>query len=58
MPWGDWQFWVVSAVFVVALGAVVRMALPRRRGSGTCASCGPAKRPRGRKVELTVKRSD
>ncbi|MEM7754572.1 MAG: hypothetical protein AAF297_02935 [Planctomycetota bacterium] len=39
MPWGDWQFWVVT---VAAVGAIVwlgRSVLPKRRA---------------RKTELTV----
>lgn len=28
MPIGDWQFWVVTAIALVALWAVVRMIVP------------------------------
>jgi hypothetical protein len=54
MPWRDWQFWVVTAVFLGALVLAVRPLLPRRRG-GACGGCASgATARRGRKVRLTV----
>ncbi len=31
MPWGDWQFWLVSIAAVLAVGALIRVLLPRRK---------------------------
>ena len=31
MPLGDWQFWVVTMLAVIALGAVLRPFLPALR---------------------------
>jgi len=31
MPRSDWQFWVVTVVASIALGAVLRMVVPRRK---------------------------
>jgi hypothetical protein len=31
MPWGDWQFWLVTAAAAVALGALFRVLIPRRK---------------------------
>ncbi|HYE61858.1 MAG TPA: hypothetical protein VD997_07655 [Phycisphaerales bacterium] len=41
MPWGDWQFWVVTAVAACALVFVVREVLPfgwKRKKKGKAAS--------------------
>ena len=36
MPWGDWQFWVVTVAAGVAIVAVARVLIPRRtRGKRT-----------------------
>lgn len=42
MPWGDWQFWLVTVLAIVGLWMVVKPLLPKRRRSG------------GRKVSLTI----
>jgi hypothetical protein len=34
MPWGDWQFWVVSLAAGVGLFALVRAVTPRKRAGG------------------------
>ncbi|MEQ8845351.1 MAG: hypothetical protein RIB58_10910 [Phycisphaerales bacterium] len=31
MPWGDWQFWVVSLAAVGGLGLIVRAVRPAKR---------------------------
>jgi len=31
MPWGDWQFYVVTVAALCGLWAAVRTILPRRR---------------------------
>lgn len=31
MPWGDWQFWVVTIAAVVGVAALVRVLLPARK---------------------------
>ncbi len=48
MPLGDWQFWAASVIAVVAVGFLLRKALPIRalRGRG-------ARRP-SRRATLTV----
>ena len=30
MPWGSWQFWVVTAAAAGALIALIRVLIPRR----------------------------
>lgn len=32
MPFGDWQFWFVTAVAVIAVAALIRVLIPRRKG--------------------------
>ena len=44
MPLGDWQFWVVTAMAVIALWVVVRAVVPRKR------------KGRSRRVPLTVEK--
>ncbi len=31
MPWGDWQFWVVTLIAALGLYALVRVIKPKRR---------------------------
>ncbi len=31
MPWGDWQFWVVTVLFLGAIWLIARPFLPGRR---------------------------
>lgn len=31
MPWGDWQFWVVTVAAIVAVGVVARTLRPAKR---------------------------
>lgn len=31
MPWGDWQFWLVTLAATLAVGALIRVIVPRRR---------------------------
>ena len=44
MPFGDWQFWLVTLVALAGLAFVVRPFLPRKRKSS------------GRRVSLTIER--
>jgi hypothetical protein len=46
MPWGDWQFWVVTVAAFVSLAAVARVVIPRRkRGTRTALTVSaPSKR--------------
>lgn len=44
MPWGDWQFWVVTASALAGLLVIVTPLVAKRR------------RARHRRVELTVDR--
>ena len=44
MPLGDWQFWIVTGLAVVAVVFVVRPMLPRRRPR------------RGKRVDLTIEK--
>jgi hypothetical protein len=41
MPWGDWQFWVVTALALSGLWVLVRMFIPK-------------KKPKGKRTTLTV----
>jgi hypothetical protein len=42
MPWGDWQFYVVTLAALCGVWAAVRSVLPRKRKGG------------GRKTTLTI----
>jgi hypothetical protein len=57
MPWSDWQVWVVTAAFLVAVWYVARPFLPGRRGPAH-GGCAPGRGPtrRGRVVRLTIER--
>jgi hypothetical protein len=33
MPWGDWQFWVVSGLALGALVVLVRGLVPRKKAA-------------------------
>jgi hypothetical protein len=60
MPLGDWQFWIVTALFAAGTYVVARPFLPwRKRGKsgGACPNCaaGSAAGKR-KKVALTVDR--
>tara|TARA_R110000782_G_scaffold101029_9_gene187504 strand:- start:851 stop:1006 length:156 start_codon:yes stop_codon:yes gene_type:complete len=35
MPWGDWQFWVVTLAAVGGLWALARALMPRKRPKRT-----------------------
>lgn len=40
MPWGNWQFWVVSLIAAWAAWSVVRRMLPARKSEEPgCAKC-------------------
>jgi hypothetical protein len=61
MPWGDWQFWVVSLAAGWGLWAVLRQLLPRRgAGEAPCASCavGTAVREARQRGGTSVSGSD
>ncbi|MEL6739202.1 MAG: hypothetical protein AAFP26_00950 [Planctomycetota bacterium] len=40
MPWGDWQFWLVTLAAIGGLALIVRAVLPKRK--------------RGKKTSLTI----
>lgn len=35
MPIGDWQFWVVTIVAIIALFVLYRVLVPRKKGKRT-----------------------
>lgn len=35
MPLGDWQFWVVTVIAIVALYVLYRVLVPRKKGKRT-----------------------
>ncbi len=35
MPWGDWQFWLVTLAAAAAVCMLVRVLIPRKRGKRT-----------------------
>ena len=40
MPWGDWQFWLVTLASAWGLSKLVRQLLPKRKGGAVaCSSC-------------------
>jgi hypothetical protein len=47
IPWTDWQFWVVSAIFVIAAGYLLRGVVGRLWHRRTAAA-------RGRRATLTI----
>lgn len=63
MPVGDWQFWVVSALALIAFVAVVRMVVPpslwpkrfRRRTKGKSTTLTIGGRPVGGEAKPTHK---
>jgi hypothetical protein len=54
MPIRDWQFWVVTALFIGGLWLIVRVVVPAKNRNGKCPTCpsGSAKR----RVPLTIDR--
>ncbi|MSR18186.1 MAG: hypothetical protein EXS00_03295 [Phycisphaerales bacterium] len=54
MPLDDWQFWLVSLVFVTALVIVIKPFLPSRKPRSTrCPSC-PATDARPKATSITI----
>lgn len=47
MPWNDWQFWVVTAAFIGALGYLLRNFIPGLSGRAK-------RKAQERKATLTV----
>ncbi len=55
MPWGDWQFWLVTAFALAGGWFVLRPLLPGRKDD--CGACGtPPARPK--RTNLTVGGTD
>ncbi len=50
MPVGDWQFWVVTAAFLVALGFILRAVAPVPYFSARA-----RRRRKERRVTLTIR---
>lgn len=47
MPWGDWQFWVVTLASAWGLSALVRQLVPKSEGRDiACSSCAVGTRTR------------
>jgi hypothetical protein len=59
MPWGDWQFWVVTMFAGWGLWIVVRPFLPKRSRDGcpNCASGAAAQRPKRVRLRIEIDRS-
>lgn len=47
MPTHDWQFWVVTLIALVALGALVRMFVPKKKGKRTTLTVSAKKKDPG-----------
>lgn len=45
MPWGDWQFWVVSFVAAMGLWMLARVLVPRKRPKRTTLTISAGKPP-------------
>ena len=59
MPFGDWQFWIVTLLGVGGAYLVIRPFLPQRNRSDGCTHCASgaaAKKKPKRRVALTVDR--
>jgi len=55
LPLTDWQFYVVTGAFLIAVWLVIRPLLPRKDASGGCPNCAAGASPkRSRKMGLTV----
>ena len=55
MPYSDWQFWVVTALFLGGLWMIARLFMPPRKNGARCPTCSPgAERTRKRRVSLTI----
>ena len=50
MPWGDVQFYVVTALMLLAVVALVRQFWPGRRSAGGCGGTGT----QSRRANLTI----
>lgn len=44
MPIGDWQFWVVTLIALVAVYALFRMFVPKKKGKRTSLTVSAHKR--------------
>ena len=60
MPFGDWQFWVVTIIGLVGLWLVIKPLLPRKAKDDGCPHCASgaaaSRKKKGRRVALTVER--
>ncbi|MFG0246141.1 MAG: hypothetical protein ACF8MF_08855 [Phycisphaerales bacterium JB052] len=45
MPIGDWQFWVVTIIALVALVVLYRVLVPRKKGKRTNLTVSAHKKP-------------
>lgn len=44
MPWGDWQFWVVSLIAIGAVWRIVTIFVPKKRAPRTTLTIGQTDR--------------
>ncbi len=59
MPFGDWQFWIVTLLGLWGLYLVVKPFLPKKnksQGCTHCASGAAAQKKPTRRVSITVER--
>ena len=49
MPWGDWQFWLVTLAAIAAAWTLWRALVPRKRGKRTELTVGGASPRRTRR---------
>ena len=54
LPLDDWQFYVVTAAFLLGLWLIVQTLRPRRGGSSACPTCPSSGTARPQKTGLTV----
>ena len=54
MPFGDWQFWIVSLVALGGVALLVRPLLPSKTPAPPCGGCAKSAPAKPRHAMLTI----